>query len=130
MDTSKFKNANGLSVMRLLVDGKQSDLDVRWLYYHLTSTDGRRMTVVFTIEQDLEDEFAAADRLLVNDVRFKTKPITAAQRSSRNQNRKPSFLLLGEKVPEGRMRGPPRQFGWSSRRCSLGTLARVSLEVG
>ena len=87
VDTSKFKNANGLSVMRLLVDGKQSDLDVRWLYYHLTSPDGRRMTVVFTIEQDLEDEFAAADRLLVNDVRFKTKPITAAQRSSRNQNR-------------------------------------------
>ena len=87
VDTSKFKNANGLSVMRLLVDGKQSDLDVRWLYYHLTSPDGRRMTVVFTIEQELEDEFAAADRLLVNDVRFKTKPITAAQRSSRNQNR-------------------------------------------
>lgn len=87
--SSKFQNSKGLSVLRLLVDGKQSDIDVRWLYYHLSGMDGRRLTVVFTIEQDMEDEFAAADRLLVNEVSFKSKPNprAAIQSSSRKKTR-------------------------------------------
>ena len=87
--SSKFTNSNGLEVLRLLVDGKQADIDVRWSYYHLSSTDGRRLTAVFTIEQDMEDEFAAADRLLVNEVSFKAKPNSraAAQPSSRQKTR-------------------------------------------
>ena len=89
VSSSKFNNTNGLQTFRVLVDGKQSNVDVRWLYYHLSSMDGRRLTAVFTIEQEMEDEFAAADRLLVNDLSFKDKPKTrsAAQPSSRVKSR-------------------------------------------
>ncbi len=87
VNASESQTPNGLNALRLLVSGIESNIPVNWLYYHLTSSDGRRLTVVFTLEQDVADEFGDADRSLVEQVRFKPQAMTQAQQNRPTKNR-------------------------------------------
>ena len=55
----------GRLVYRVLATGKASDLAVQWIYYLVQDAEGRRTSVVFTLEQSLAEKFAGADRALV-----------------------------------------------------------------
>lgn len=63
-------NENGLHVMRVVTSGMASDLQIIWVYYHLTNEEGERVSCVFTFEADLADRFGAADQAMLSSFRF------------------------------------------------------------
>jgi hypothetical protein len=66
-------NDNGLHVMRVVASGKISELDIQWVYYHITNEQGQRASCVFTFEADLADRFGAADQATISSFRFLEK---------------------------------------------------------
>ena len=71
-DYKEIVTASGLQALRIAVDGFEQEIPFSWLYYHISTNDGRRVTFVFTLEKDAEDYFSSADRMLVNNFSFKT----------------------------------------------------------
>ncbi len=72
VSTDRFNNESGLETLHVVVDGVESGIPFSWLYYHIAATDGRRVTMVFTLEKEAADYFADADRQLVNNLTFRT----------------------------------------------------------
>lgn len=59
------QDKTGRLVYRVSASGKASDLEVEWIYYLVQDAEGRRTSVVFTLEQSLAEKFAGADRAVV-----------------------------------------------------------------
>ena len=72
----------GYNVYRVVANGQVSDLPIQWVYYLLTSPDGTRASLSFTMESNLAERFAAADRELVGSLRF--SPPAAKASTSRS----------------------------------------------
>ena len=60
----------GLSALRVVIDGEESGIPIRWLYYHVGNADGRALSFVFTMEQSIAEYFQSADQRLVDQVEF------------------------------------------------------------
>ena len=60
-------------VLRVAVEGKASDIPIRWIYYHVADEQGRQAAFTFTVEKSLLERFAAADKPLVGSLRFAEK---------------------------------------------------------
>ena len=71
VQSNQSVNPNGHKVLNVNVDGFEQGIPFRWLYYHVAANDGRRVTFVFTLEEDAEDYLNAADLALVNSFQFK-----------------------------------------------------------
>lgn len=67
-------NASGYRVLRVVVNGavpgKPNNVPIRWIYYHLADRQGHQAALTFTIEQENTDRFAAADKPIVESLRF------------------------------------------------------------
>ena len=55
-------NKSGQRVYRVVVQGTVSEMPIQWVYYLFTTQPGRRLSVAFTMEQDLVDRFGQADQ--------------------------------------------------------------------
>ena len=53
--------------------GKPAEVPIRWIYYHLADRQGRQAAFTFTVEQELLDRFADADRPIVQSLRFESE---------------------------------------------------------
>lgn len=73
VDSEVLKTSTGLTALRVVVEGVEEKVPVQWIYYHVEANDGRRLTFVFTLEQEIADRFASADKKLVNETIFKPK---------------------------------------------------------
>jgi len=73
----EYSDPAGKLIYRVEVTGEASDLPVRWLYYLLADTSGRRMSAVFTMEHDLVKQFATADRSIIASLEMETPVPTA-----------------------------------------------------
>ena len=69
--SNSAKTLNGLTALRVAVEGQESGIPIQWLYYHVGNNDGQQLTFVFTMEKEVAERFATADQTLVNQVRFK-----------------------------------------------------------
>ena len=61
----------GVRAMRILVAGVEKELPVNWIYYNLSSPDGRQVTFVFTAEEQVLGRIATASQNLVNGFSFR-----------------------------------------------------------
>ena len=77
LEATEEPNDLGYNVFRAVATGKVSDLEILWVYYLITSPDGQRVSLAFTLENRLAERFAAADRELVGTVRFAKPPLAA-----------------------------------------------------
>jgi hypothetical protein len=70
--TSASESTNGQRylVYRVEAAGTTSQIPVRWIYYLLSDTGGRRVAVVFTMEDDLVESFGSADKQIVESLEF------------------------------------------------------------
>ena len=57
-------------IYRIEALGTASDIPVRWIYYLLSDTAGHRVAIVFTMEQDQENEFNDADLDWIRSLEF------------------------------------------------------------
>ncbi len=71
---SKLKTTTGLDAFRVSVKGVEEDVPVKWIYYHVASEDGRRLTFIFTLEQEIADLFQPSDQRMVNGLSFFVQP--------------------------------------------------------
>jgi len=55
----------GNHVYRVVCEGEQAQLPIRWIYYLVTSPRGDRLTLTFTLEEKLIEQFGAADEELI-----------------------------------------------------------------
>lgn len=65
---------SGLAVQRLLVTGTASELPIQWTYYHLADSEGRRASLVFTIDAKLVEKYAHIDQELISAFRLFDPP--------------------------------------------------------
>jgi hypothetical protein len=72
-------------VYRVVTHGKVADLPIRWIYYLLTTADGRRLSVAFTMEQSLVERFGNADDVLVKGIELTTPAVESAKSESSKQ---------------------------------------------
>lgn len=64
----------GRRQLRVVALGQASELPIQWIYYHISDDQGRRAAAVFTIESELVERFAEADRPLLAGVEFVAPP--------------------------------------------------------
>lgn len=74
---------NGLHLLRVIGQGKVQEVDVQWVYLHLSDAKGQRVSCVFTLEQKQAERFGGADLALLNGLRF--TPQTAKATTSKNK---------------------------------------------
>jgi hypothetical protein len=71
-------NARDYRVYRLEAIGKVNDLEIVWIYYYVCDKEGRHLGIAFTLDSRLVDQFAKADRALIENLMLSDKPATAA----------------------------------------------------
>jgi len=93
-DAKEMTTATGLSALKVTVKGIEKELPVQWIYYHVSSEDGRRLTFVFTLEQEIAKVFQPSDHRMVNGLSFfvkDNKSVKSAQKQTKaNTARRPS----------------------------------------
>lgn len=88
VSANEWTSSEGVRVYRAACRGRSAGLPVQWMYYLLTSEQGRRLNCAFTVEDRLADKFEGADKELVSQIRFVTTPEqspTTAARPSKAQ---------------------------------------------
>ncbi len=73
VDVADSRNEAHLRIVRIAVKGKDGDVAVRWLYYHVSDPEGRQVTLTFRVEEKNLESFGHADDALAQSVRFVEK---------------------------------------------------------
>lgn len=67
----KRMTSRDLHVLQVEVLGEEAGIPIRWVYNHVSHDDGRRLTFVFTVEDEVYDYFSKFGHSLVDAVVFK-----------------------------------------------------------
>jgi hypothetical protein len=71
-------NEAGYAVFRVVVHGEVSGMPIEWIYYLVQDRTGRRVSLAFTLEQNLAERFAETDRDLVATLTLTEPPTPTA----------------------------------------------------
>jgi len=69
----EVENKFGYKDFNVIIDGSVEDLDLRWIYNLLTDKDGQQSVIVFVVEAAMVEQFADADRVLLDTYRMGKK---------------------------------------------------------
>jgi hypothetical protein len=69
----------GTRILLSVADGTAAELPIQWRYYLLHDEQGHGVTVVFTMEQPLVDQFRDQDMPIVNSVEFIDTKVASRQ---------------------------------------------------
>ncbi len=72
----------GHAALRVVVAGEEDGLPVNWFYYHVSSEDGRQVTLVFTMAKSVAKRVTAFATQLVNEFEFQPLPKKVASTNS------------------------------------------------
>ncbi len=64
-DASERLNGTGTRVLRISATGSVEGVDIRWVHYHLSNDHGRRLSMVFTLNEEYGEVFADQDQQIV-----------------------------------------------------------------
>ncbi len=83
----QLKSRSGLNILEVQVSGVVEAVPLNWMYFHVSSNDGRCVTFVFTLEKQLASEVRPAARQLVNNLTFlMQKKVSAKSQAKRAQD--------------------------------------------
>ena len=66
----QLKSRSGLNILEIQVSGVVEEVPLNWMYFHVSNNQGRCVTFVFTLEQELASEVRPAARKLVSNLTF------------------------------------------------------------
>ena len=90
VEASEGMTDTGLRILKVAVAGTASDLPIRWIYYHISDKQGRRVSIVFAHEAKLERKFAGMDDTLISSFRFvEPMPAPAKKQNEVRVSQKP-----------------------------------------
>ena len=84
VDAVTVKSATGNKTYRVEVDGVEDEIPVKWIYYHVAAKDGRRLTFIFTLEQEIANIFKPSDQRMVNGLSFQLASSASAKVANRS----------------------------------------------
>ncbi len=70
-------------IYRVVAEGEQSELPIRWVYYLIVGPKGQRVSLSFTMEASLAERFGGADQELVAQIKLSERP--TAKRETEKQ---------------------------------------------
>ena len=80
---TEYTDPRGTKVFRLVARGDASGLAIHWIYYLMVGPNGQRLSVAFTLESDVVEQFDNADRPFVANVHLGAPaPVEAAAKPS------------------------------------------------
>lgn len=74
------QSENGLEWMRVKASGTTNGVNLQWIYYTISSPDGRRVQLVFTTEPAYSNMFTSTERFLVDSLRFESIDASSTQK--------------------------------------------------
>ena len=74
LETQQYEAENGQKVIRVTASGIASEIPIHWIYFHVTGSQGDRLSLVFTLDAKLVERFGGADRTFVNGLEIKPAP--------------------------------------------------------
>lgn len=77
VEASQSANDVNNRVYRVVVHGTASDIAMRWIYYLVADPQGRQVAFTFTVEQNILDRFADADKSMLKSVQFSDEKVKA-----------------------------------------------------
>jgi len=66
----QLKSRTGLNILEIQISGVVEEIPLNWMYFHVSNHQGRCVTFVFTLEQELASEVRPAARKLVSNLTF------------------------------------------------------------
>jgi hypothetical protein len=85
VEAQQMTGEGGQQIFRLVVSGSSSEVPVQWTYYHLADNQGRRASLAFTLESKRLEQFAAADRVLVDSFQFTARSDPAKTEAAKTE---------------------------------------------
>jgi hypothetical protein len=67
-------------VLRVEAEGSVQEMPIDWVYYLLTDLEGRQVSLAFTYERTLAEQFAAADQQIVKSITIHAQEPRTARR--------------------------------------------------
>ncbi len=74
VSAAEDKTERGYQLLRVVANGTVAQLPIQWIYYLVSDDQGRRVSLAFTMEQELVERFAHADRTLVRQLEILEGP--------------------------------------------------------
>jgi hypothetical protein len=72
---SEWTTAAGNRCLGVFVNGIIEEAPIQWRYYHVSNDGGAQATVSVTVEQSLLEQFADADRALIDSIELVDAPL-------------------------------------------------------
>jgi len=69
-EASQSTTDRGLQMLRVVAVGVVEEVPIQWTYYLIAGDDGRQTALVFTVQTDLLERFAEADRLVTSSFEY------------------------------------------------------------
>ena len=89
VDAETKTTESGNAAIRVVVEGLEEGVPIQWTYYHVSTTDGRQITFVFTLESSLSERVDVHADRLVNEFKFnELKASVAKTPANRTTSRK------------------------------------------
>jgi hypothetical protein len=66
----EITNGHGLRTMKVLVSGEEQEIRMNWLYFNVSDVDGRQVTFVFMLEEQVFPRVASAAQRLIDGFAF------------------------------------------------------------
>ena len=71
---SETRTRNGLKALQVSVRGVEEEVPLNWFYYNVASADGRQVTFVFTLEEEVAGRVETVARKMVDGFAFHALP--------------------------------------------------------
>ncbi len=84
IDAQQTQTSMGHKSLQVSVEGEEEGVPLNWVYYNVASNDGRQVTFVFTLEQDLSTRVMPAIAKIVNGFEFHNSPSANGKPASRD----------------------------------------------
>jgi hypothetical protein len=76
-------------VLRIDAAGTVGEVPIRWIYYHISDSSGRRAAHVYTFEAERLVQFGTTDEEIVSGFRFRNQPVADPSSADSSAARKP-----------------------------------------
>jgi hypothetical protein len=86
--TQQLSDDKTLAIYRVVAVGNVQEIPIQWIHYYLADHQGRRASIVFTLEQKVAERFGTADRTLIPSFRFTGSGEPAPQTSQKKSEGK------------------------------------------
>ncbi|GEM_PF-1553037 len=75
----KLQGINGAEILRVQATGKEAGVDLTWIYYYITTSDGRRAQMVFTTDSSFLPALGNADQMMAQTLVFNDDQVASNQ---------------------------------------------------